>query len=288
MTFSADILWLNTLTELPFVKAQALGNDFVMIQLSRFEKILPTDSDLSKLAIYLADRRLGVGCDQVIVVDDVTIKTISFPLVRFFNSDGSEAESCGNGSRAFGLWWMEKYALHDFSFETKGGIVTVKYNNDSCVDLILSRPIVDDRVDIGQMAYLSSPAPVYVNVGNPHVVLFVRCDNDVNEFGAQIERLPVFPNRANVNFVHMGRCDFDANHLYLNVWERGAGRTNACGTGGVATAAAAVRRNLVNDDRAITVSQEGGELRILFTKEHVILSGRAQVVFDGVITVRNQ
>lgn len=262
---------------IPFTKAQALGNDFVIILLSEINNVVGVE--LTHLTRMIADRRLGIGCDQVIYVDASNIDDKI--NVRFFNSDGSEAESCGNGSRAFALWWMQKEKLASLSFGTLGGLIEARLilvDDDVLVELTLPKPLIDAAVHLGDYQCFSNPMPVMVTVGNPHLVLFMNDDYSVEKLGPLLENLPQFPKRINVNFIR----SIDANMIDLNVWERGAGLTPACGTGAVAAAVAAVFRGLADSDQVIKVMQAGGQLNVRIADDHVVQCGKGFIVFDGI------
>jgi len=259
---------------IPFVKMHGLGNDFVVLD-ARAQAIPPMDA---RLASALADRRTGIGCDQLILIEPSWVADLR---MRIFNADGSEVEACGNASRAVGL-------LHGgpARIETLGG-------------LVLASPAAGGiAVDMGEprfdwnaipLAYamdtLAMPVgwdglegPAAVNVGNPHAVFFVPdCGAvDLARLGPEIEHDPLFPERVNVNVASIASRDA----IRLRVWERGAGETRACGTGACATAIAAMRRGLT--DRAVTVSLTGGDLRIEWREDnHILMTGPATESFRG-------
>lgn len=237
---------------------------------------------LADVARFVANRRLGIGCDQVIFVDAPKDPTCAM-FIRFFNTDGSEAESCGNGSRSVGLWWMQKNKTKTVTFQSTGGFVTTHLIDEDTglIEMILPTPVVDGSVDLDVYQMYSNPAPVVVVVGNPHVVLFVENDAHVASWGAAIEKLSVFPAGINVNFV----TQIDKNTIHLTVWERGVGLTPACGTGAAATAVASVMRGLVDAEQPIKVVQAGGSLGIEIKDSCLIQRGRASIVFEGVIDV---
>ena len=266
--------------KITFTKAQALGNDFVIIPLQ--QKGAPDFSTeaLTDVARFVANRRLGIGCDQVIFVDAAKDPACAM-FIRFFNADGSEAESCGNGSRAVGLWWMQQNKAEIVTFQSIGGFVTTKLldADTGLIEMTLPAPVIDGSVDLDAYQVHSNPAPVVVVVGNPHVVLFVGNDVDAASWGATIEKLSVFPMGINVNFV----TRVCANTIDLIVWERGVGLTPACGTGAAAAAVASVVRGLVDGNQPITVVQPGGSLIIEIKDDCLIQRGRASVVFEGAI-----
>ena len=268
--------------KITFTKAQALGNDFVIIPLQ--QEGVPDHSKVALAAVarFVANRRLGIGCDQVIFVDAAKDPVCAM-FIRFFNVDGSEAESCGNGSRAVGLWWMQQNKAATVTFQSIGGFITTKLidADTGLIEMILPPPVIDGSVDLGTYQMLSNPAPVVVVVGNPHVVLFVENDADAASWGAAIEKLPVFPMGINVNFV----TQIDKNTIHLIVWERGVGLTPACGTGAAGTAAASLVRGLIDGAQPITVVQAGGLLVIEIHPDRLVQRGRASVVFEGAIDV---
>ena len=235
---------------------------------------------LTRIARFVANRRLGIGCDQVIFVAKPKDPKCAM-FVRFFNADGSEAESCGNGSRAVGLWWMQQNKAEVVIFQSIGGFVTTKLIDagTGLIEMILPLPVVDATINLGAYQMYSNPAPVVVVVGNPHVVLFVENDAHVALWGAAIEKLSVFPMGINVNFV----TRVCANTIDLTVWERGVGLTPACGTGAAGAAVASLVRGLVDGAHPITVVQAGGALLIEIHPDRLVQRGRASVVFDGVI-----
>jgi diaminopimelate epimerase len=266
--------------KISFIKAQALGNDFVIIPLDQAHLRAVPESTLPNISRIVSNRRLGIGCDQVIFVDAPKDPSCVM-YIRFFNADGSEAESCGNGSRAVGLWWMQRNNTRTATFQSQGSFITTNLIDEKTgiIELILSSPVIDTKINLGKYQTLSTPAPVVVTPGNPHVVLFVENNNDAETLGATIGNLPQFPNGINVNFV----TRIHKNKISLTVWERGVGLTPACGTGAIATAVAAATRGLVDPEREITVVQAGGGLSIAINNDHLTQRGAASIVFEGLI-----
>jgi diaminopimelate epimerase len=251
-----------------------LGNDFVVLDAR--EAALPAMT--AQTARAIADRRTGIGCDQVIVLEPSEAHDFR---ARFFNSDGSEVGACGNGSRAVAL-------LHGAPavIETDGGLLTLEpLDGGARVDM--GTPRFDwDAIPLAYpMDTVSMPvcwddltAPMAVNVGNPHVIFFVDDSDTVplETLGPVIELDPLFPERVNVNVASLAGPD----HLRLRVWERGAGLTRACGTGACATAAAAIRRGLVQSP--VTVTLPGGDLVIAWQPGGtMVMSGPATEAFRG-------
>lgn len=250
-----------------------LGNDFVVID-ARAE---PLDMPEAR-ARAIADRHTGIGCDQLIIIDRSDRADVS---MRIFNADGSEVEACGNATRCVPL-----FVGRDVSIETKAGVLDAKLAGDGAV-VDMGAPRFDwDAIPLAYAmdtltlptSWEDLPPPACVNVGNPHVIFFVDDLEavDVARLGAMIEVDPLFPARVNVNFAQVT----GGNALRLVVWERGAGLTQACGTGACATAVAAIRRGLMKGP--VTVSLPGGDLVIAWERGRTIrMTGPAASVFSG-------
>jgi diaminopimelate epimerase len=258
----------------PFVKMHGLGNDFVVLD-ARVDKV-PVMT--APLAAALADRKTGIGCDQLILLEPSEVSDLR---MRIFNHDGSEVEACGNATRAVGL--LEGKAV---SIETLGGLLEAgPADGGVAVDMGIPRfdwaqiplayPLDTLTLPVG-WGELENPAAV--NVGNPHVVFFVPdCSAvELDRFGPEIEHDALFPNRINVNVATVE----SRTRIALRVWERGVGETRACGTGACATAVAAMRRGLA--ERAVTVALTGGDLRIIWGEDdRITMTGPATESFRG-------
>ncbi|MCW2366494.1 diaminopimelate epimerase [Sphingobium sp. B7D2B] len=260
---------------LSFAKMHGLGNDFVVID-ARERPVVMTE----QLARAIADRRTGVGCDQLIVVGASERADVS---MRIFNQDGSEVDACGNATRCVPL-----FVGRDVTIETNAGLLEAHRQGD-----LVSVDMGEARTDWEQvpLAYAMDtltmpvswddlPAPSAVSIGNPHVVFFVDAldDIDMARLGPLIEHDPLFPARVNVNFAQMLAPD----HIRLVVWERGAGFTQACGTGACATAVSALRRRIAQGP--VRVSLPGGDLLIDWAPGgHISMTGPAAHVFDGTL-----
>jgi len=257
----------------PFTKMHGLGNDFIVLDGREAE--LPSLGQ--KVVAALADRRSGIGCDQLIVLEKSAHADFK---MRIFNSDGGEVEACGNAARAVAL-------LHgdNASVETVGGIIALSPTQGGAqVDMGQPRfewqdiPL-DYAMDTASMPIgwegLSNPSAV--NVGNPHAVFFVEDNSaiDLERLGPIIEHDPLFPERINVNVADIGD-----GRINLRVWERGVGLTKACGTGACATAVAAVSKGLAASP--VTVRLPGGELTIDWSPgSSIIMEGPATESFRG-------
>ncbi|NLR71313.1 diaminopimelate epimerase [Novosphingobium sp. ERN07] len=258
---------------IPFRKMHGLGNDFVVIDAR--EVPVPMSA---RRAAALADRRTGVGCDQLIVLEPSGLADVK---MRIFNNDGSEVEACGNASRAVGLLLGGTQSI-----ETLGGLIRSEAR-DSGISVDMGAPRFGwDEIPLAYaMDTLEMPVgwedlenPVGVNVGNPHTIFFVPDTDavDLSRLGPVIECDPLFPNKINVNVASLVGPD----HLKLRVWERGAGLTQACGTGACATAVAAIRRKLTG--RTVRVDLPGGPLTITWPENGSIdMTGPATLSFEG-------
>ena len=257
-----------------FTKMHGLGNDFVVLD----TRAAPLPPVTAALARALADRRTGIGCDQLIVLEESP--TADFRM-RIYNSDGGEVEACGNATRAVAV-------LHGSpaQIETAGGVLAVQPGEGgAAVDM--GEPRFEwDAIPLAYAMDTSAlpvgwdelEQPAAVNVGNPHAVFFVDdCDAvDLDRLGPQIERDPLFPQRVNVNVATVE----NRTNIRLRVWERGAGLTRACGTGACATAVAAMRRGLVESE--VTVTLPGGPLLISWGEDgRITMTGPATESFRG-------
>jgi diaminopimelate epimerase len=257
-----------------FRKMHGLGNDFVVLDAR--EAPVEIDGDRARA---IADRRTGVGCDQVIVVERSVTADVR---MRIWNADGGEVEACGNAARCVAMLVGGESAI-----ETKGGIIRGVANGaGASIDMGAPRFGWEDiplayAIDTAAMpvGWEELQNPAAVNVGNPHVVFFVDDANavDLARLGPLIENDPLFPQRVNVNVASL-----EYGALRLRVWERGAGLTRACGTGACATAVAAIRRKLTASP--VDVRLPGGSLTIEWAAGGAIrMSGPASLVFTGEI-----
>jgi diaminopimelate epimerase len=269
---------------LKFTKMQGLGNDFVVLDGVR------QHVDLSPAQVrMLADRRFGVGCDQVLLVERAT-GDADFRY-RIFNADGGEVEQCGNGARCFMVFVRDKglTAKRQLRVETAGGLITPRLEADGQVTVDMGVPrfapqdvpflngegTVDEALEVeGTPVRISA-----LSMGNPHAVQVVP-DVDlapVATQGPRIEHHPRFPQRVNAGYMEV----VDRATIRLRVWERGAGETLACGTGACAAVVTGVRRNLV--DSPVRVQARGGDLVIAWPGDGrpVQMTGPAVTVFEG-------
>jgi diaminopimelate epimerase len=282
--------------KLKFTKMHGAGNDFVVID------AINQQVDLTAAQWqFLADRRFGIGADQILVVEKPRTAGVDFRY-RIFNSDGGEVEQCGNGARAFVRFVVDK-GLTDkraIRVETQAGIIEPRLEPDGRITVDMGAPVLDAEkvpfhtqglesktqgadqlwpLDLGSKTVWISA----VSMGNPHAVQIVPdCAlAPVASEGPAIEHHPRFPKRVNAGFMQI----LDRRHVALRVFERGAGETLACGTGACAAVVAGIRRGLL--DSPVAVQTRGGELVIAWDggTGPVFMTGPAVSVFDGEISL---
>ncbi|MEA3045062.1 MAG: diaminopimelate epimerase [Sphingomonadales bacterium] len=253
-----------------FHKMHGLGNDFVIFD-ARDGAVAMDEAR----ARAIADRRTGVGCDQVILLEPSDIADVR---MRIWNSDGGEVEACGNAARCVAL-------LGASTIETLGGVLSAKADG-AAASIDMGHPRFGwDEIPLAYamdaeampVAWEDLQEPFAVNVGNPHVVFFVGDADavDLARLGPIIEQDPLFPERVNVDI-----ASFDGDAIKLRVWERGAGLTLACGTGACAAAVAAIKQRMVTSP--VEVRLPGGTLTIEWASgETIRMRGPATHVFTG-------
>ena len=273
-----------------FTKMHGLGNDYVYI-----DCINQNIENQSELAKFVSNRNFGIGSDGLILIcksDNADFK------MRMFNSDGSEAEMCGNGIRCVGKFVYDK-GLTDkevVKIETLASIkilnLNIKNGKVETVKVDMGEPILQPE----KIPVISNENPVKnlklkvedkefkftcVSMGNPHSITIVDNteDFDVHKYGKIVEIDTVFPQKTNVEFVQI----VDRQNIKMRVWERGAGETLACGTGACASVVACVINNFI--DKSANVELLGGKLHIEWDEEnnHIYMTGPAVTVFDGTL-----
>jgi len=264
-----------------FLKMHGLGNDFVVFDARG--RGLALDAASAKA---LADRRFGVGCDQVIVIREG--RNGADAVMRIYNADGGEVESCGNATRCVARLLMEETDRDGVVIDTPGGLLACADAGGGNVTVDMGAPKFGWRdiplareLDTNHFEIEGLDAAA-VNVGNPHCVLFRSADG-IETLGPKIETHPLFPARTNVEFATVT----DRTHLRMRVWERGAGITSACGTGACAAAVAAHRRGLT--ERKVEVKLDGGPLVIEWRESdgHVLMTGPATLAFKGEVDLKD-
>jgi len=223
----------------------------------------------------VADRRWGVGCDLIAVLEESDKADIR---VYFFNADGSESGACGNASRCIADILINESKKETCTIEVNDGILNCRKKDDLFIEVDMGVPkdIRDLDLKRGEVSN-----PVALDMGNPHCIFFVDDLEDipVDELGAYFEVHKEFPEKANVGFAQVQ----DKGHIRLRTWERGVGLTEACGTNACATVVSAVRRDLT--DRKVEIEVDGGALTLEWREEdhHVLMTGPVAYVFDGAL-----
>ncbi len=271
----------------PFQKMNGLGNDFVILDLRHGNASMTGEA-----ARLIADRKTGIGCDQVITLEDR-----GKPFMGIWNADGSEVDACGNAARCIGWILMEELGIDATNFATNATLHHVKKAGNMRVSVDMGEPKLnwkqiplseqmdDTRFIDVKLGPIDAPVlwgPSAVNMGNPHCVFFV---DDVeaqalDRFGPLVENHPMFPERANVSVAQV----VSEFRIRVRVWERGAGITKACGTAACAVLVSANRRRLTG--RKATIILDGGELAVEWDENnHVIMTGPIEHEFDGELPV---
>ncbi|MBW2655455.1 MAG: diaminopimelate epimerase [Deltaproteobacteria bacterium] len=282
--------------ELEFAKMEGIGNDFIILD-DREGKIAHY-KNYSALAKKLCSRHFGIGADGIILILESSEHDMKF---RIYNSDGSQAQMCGNGIRCFAKYLYENKMIlqKKIRVDTKAGTVIPEViTNDKeqvrlvkvdmgepvlfCRDIPFESPnekAVEERLTVGDKAYRITA----VSMGNPHAVIFVDDVEkvDVKGIGRSIETHERFPEKTNVEFIEVK----SPTELKMKVWERGAGITLACGTGACAALIAANLTGRARDNAIVHL--DGGDLEIHWDKEtnHIFKTGPATLVFEGRIRI---
>ena len=275
-------------TGLPFLKMNGLGNEIVMVDLRGSRRVFDA-GEARAIAAREASR-----FDQMMVLHDAkTPGTEAF--VRIFNTDGSEAEACGNGMRCIAWVVAEKTGRKALRFETGAGVLDVGVAGIDRITvdmgapkfgwqgIPLAEPFHDTRTIELQIGPIDKPilhSPSVVNVGNPHAVFWVEDVGayDLARIGPMLEHHPIFPERANISLAHVA----SPTAITLRTWERGAGLTKACGSAACAATVCAARKKLT--ERKVTVTLPGGRLEIEWrADDRILMTGPVELEHEGVL-----
>ncbi|MEY2929235.1 MAG: diaminopimelate epimerase [Pseudomonadota bacterium] len=269
--------------KLHFTKMHGIGNDFIVLDHTKSPFQLTQEIIQS-----LSHRQLGIGFDQLLVVENTTLKDVDFKY-RIFNQDGGEVEQCGNGARCFYRFVKDKHLTKKESIrvETKSGVITLTEDHEHMIEVNMGEPIFNPKLipfisDTEKNEYsISIDLPnqkeminvAVLSMGNPHAVMTVE-DIDkapVETLGAYLESHPLFPKRVNVGFMTI----VTPHHVRLRVFERGVGETLACGTGACAAVVSGIKRDLLISP--VKVDMPGGSLSIDWKgdKNSVMMKGPA-------------
>ena len=275
--------------QLQFAKMHGLGNDFVIFDAVNQDVRLSSDQ-----LRWIADRRLGVGCDQILVVKPTGENDVDFNY-QIYNSNGEEVEQCGNGARCIGKFLALNGLINKNSINIKtiSGVYRIYLRNDGLVTVDMGAPIFEPKeipfttsttstsykLDVaGEQIEMGA-----VSMGNPHAVIQVDDIKNapVTTLGPKIETHSMFPNKTNVGFMQV----LDTQHIALRVFERDVGETNACGTGACAAVAVGQAQRLL--DNKVTVELLGGSLQIECENPggSVLMTGPAELSFEGSLTL---
>jgi diaminopimelate epimerase len=274
---------------LKFTKMHGLGNDFVVLDL-----ISQRFSLRGRHVRKLADRRRGIGCDQMLVVEAPSNPDVDFSY-RIYNQDGNEVQQCGNGARCFAKFVRDKKLTRKdtIKVETAGGILELHVREDRLVEVNMGAPVLEPV----KIPFRDAPqAAAYalevenqtfqiaaISMGNPHAVLQVDDVENapVEALGPHIERHPDFPEGVNAGFMQL----VSTSEINLRVFERGVGETQACGTGACAAVVGGRVQGLL--DETVTVNLPGGSLEIRWAggDQPVIMTGPATTVFEGTVRI---
>lgn len=275
-----------------FTKMHGLGNDFMVIDL------VTQRLDLTKeLVQLLGDRHLGIGFDQLLVVEPPMRPDVDFSY-RIFNTDGSEVEQCGNGARCFARFVQARKLSFKqrLRVETASGIISLATDRYGWVEVDMGKPKFEpDEIPFTpkaitkiQNAYhldvAGTPVQLFIaNMGNPHAVIKVDdvLKADVEQLGKAIESHPAFPDRVNVGFMQI----MNQRHIRLRVYERGVGETQACGTGACAAVAIGIREGWLDEGEDVRAQLYGGSMIIRWQPGYsVMMTGPTAFVYEGVFS----
>ena len=274
---------------IPFAKMNGLGNDFVVIDAR--ERAVPLTRERIR---RIADREGGIGCDQLIRIEEPGRHAGAEAFMRIWNRDGDEVDACGNATRCIAWGLMEESGRDRAIIATNAGLLDCRPGPEPMTvtvdmgrprfgwkEIPLSEEFADTRMIELQVGPIDAPelhSPSVANVGNPHCIFWVDDieAHDLKTLGPFLENHVLFPERANISLAHVTSEDA----LTLKVWERGAGLTRACGTAACAAAVAAHRKRLTGRDVRVTLP--GGPLDISWAEnDHVLMTGPVAFDFDG-------
>ena len=280
---------MSALLNRPFVKMNGIGNDIVVVDL-RPDSAPVTEADARAIA-----RKEAVPFDQLMALYPPRVAGTD-AYIRIYNSDGSEAQACGNGMRCVVSREVKKTGRPDFVYETRAGLIPAHFENENTITVDMGKPRFDWReiplaeefrdtrmieLQIGPIDAPMLHSPSAVSMGNPHAVFWVDDPYayDLEKFGPMLENHPIFPERANISLAVVK----DKDHLVMRTWERGAGLTKACGSAACAVAVSAARTKRTG--RKVHLSLTGGNLEIEWREsdDHVLMTGPAAFEFEGVL-----
>lgn len=266
-----------------FLKMHGLGNDFVIF---KREDLPQGDLPSAQAVQKLCDRHRGIGCDQLIVIQDSNDADIQ---MHIYNPDGSRPEACGNATRCVAaLLYADIGKTKDIKIKTDGGILIASRQSEQTYSVNMARPNIFNINGLSDVrAQFNLSQALGVNIGNPHCVFFTDYspnDETLAKMGRAVETHSAFPQGTNVEFVTLQKD----GSLRMRVWERGAGVTQACGSGACAAAAVAIHKNMFCYGQDIAVLLDGGSLILNWPADDagIVMTGPAAHVFEGQVEVR--
>jgi diaminopimelate epimerase len=283
---------MSALLNRPFVKMNGIGNDIVVLDL-RPDSVPVTEADARAIA-----RKEAVPFDQLMALYPPRAPGTE-AYVRIYNSDGSEAQACGNGMRCVVSRDVKATGRREFIYETRAGLIPAHYESEDKITVDMGKPRFDWRdiplaeefrdtraieLQIGPIDAPVLHSPSVVSMGNPHAVFWVDDPYayELTKFGPLLENHPIFPERANISLAAVK----DREHIVMRTWERGAGLTKACGSAACAVAVSAARTKRTG--RKVHLSLPGGDLDIEWREsdDHVLMTGPAAFEFEGVLDAK--
>ncbi len=277
------------MVKIPFTKMHGIGNDFIIINQ------IDVDYHLSKKIIHqLANRRTGIGFDQMLIIEKSSLEHADFKY-RIFNADGSEVAQCGNGARCFFrfIHYHGLSAKKNIVVETKAGILSLFDKDNGMIGVDMGEPIFNhEKIPYQQNSQndlnllFNNQKYIFdvISMGNPHAVIKVDDFANINitEISKNLQTSNAFPESVNVGFLKIK----NKKEIRLKVYERGSGLTLACGSGACAAAVIAIQNDWV--DNPVKVVMDGGELEIFWkNKQSVVMVGPAQIVYEGLIELND-
>lgn len=277
------------MVKIPFTKMHGIGNDFIIINQ------IDVDYHLSKKIIHqLANRRTGIGFDQMLIIEKSSLEHADFKY-RIFNADGSEVAQCGNGARCFFrfIHYHGLSAKKNIVVETKAGILSLFDKDNGMIGVDMGEPIFNhEKIPYQQNSQndlnllFNNQKYIFdvISMGNPHAVIKVNDFDSINitEISKNLQTSNAFPESVNVGFLKIK----NKKEIRLKVYERGSGLTLACGSGACAAAIIAIQNDWVNNP--VKVVMDGGELEIFWkNKQSVVMVGPAQIVYEGLIELND-
>lgn len=267
---------------IPFIKMHGLGNDFVIMKAQDIENV-----DIVDLVKKVADRHLGVGCDQFIIytTQEGSIDGITYNYQMWvYNNDSSHASTCGNATRCIAKLIYEETGLKQVNIKVSDRIIFCSYIDDNNISVNMGTPsfheswmpMQDDLEDFAMRYKMQPKEIVCVSMSNPHIVIFGNfLEEDKEVIGQALQNGDLFPDGVNVNFASK-----QGNRILLTVWERGAGITLACGSGACATFAAAKRLGFIDHDAEVVFKL--GSLYLSSKNNDIIMRGSAIAIARGI------